>query len=157
MFVSKSSIKSMFMKHYFIVLAIIFCTACGSDTVKEGKATNQEETSESAGGKEQSQESATDNGGNPMEALAGTWIQDPPKEVDAKSPLSLAKMELKLNADGSYEGHSSMMNKEADVQGNWRLEGDIISIKWDDVTLSLEVDQSMQRMEDASKGVVLTK
>ncbi len=94
---------------------------------------------------------------NPMEAFAGTWTQDPPKETKTKSALSLAKMELDLKADGTFEGKSEMIGKNNTLQGTWNLSGNTVELVWDEVALSLVADASMKELSDEKNGVTLTK
>ncbi|MBI3235794.1 MAG: hypothetical protein HYZ42_17450 [Bacteroidetes bacterium] len=144
------------MKKLFILLSITALIACNSKPKSETPAEPISNTEAVT----QDQPAATEDPSselNPMEAFAGTWSQDPLKETEAKSALSLAKMELDLNADGTFEGKSEMMGKNNTVQGTWKLTGNTVELEWDGTLLSLVADASMKQISDMKNGVILTK
>lgn len=146
------------MKYIYIIL-LSACTfaACKNNSKgteeSETKSTNSEQSEATT----PTEENSSSEQMNPMEAFAGSWTQDPAKETEAKSKLSLAKMNLQLNADGTYEGTSSMMNTNDEVKGTWTLSGNTVKLDWNGIALSLEADGSKNTLTDESNGVELTK
>jgi len=144
------------MKKLFILISITAFIACNNKPKSETALEPANNTEAAA----QDQPAVTEDPAselNPMEAFAGTWTQNPPKETEVKSALSLAKMELDLNADGTFEGKSEMMGKNNTVQGTWKLTGNTVELLWDGTSLSLVADASMKQISDIKNGVILTK
>jgi hypothetical protein len=141
------------MKKLVFLMALTTFIACNSKPKSETEAA----TNTNAATQDQSSSQDLKSEMNPMEAFAGTWTQDPPKETEAKSALSLAKMELLLKADGTFEGKSEMMSKNNTVQGTWKLSGNTVELVWDEIALSIVADASMRELSDEKNGVTLTK